>query len=1151
MVLTALFYSLLLSSQTSEQYFNDNLLKEGTTVEVYFKYNNNIIVGGRSFDKAKYNPAIICIDTLGNVLWSTSDNDTSVYNWGTGGSYVYKMTLGMDKYIYAAVFIGISGTTQLWKVDPKDGKIIWKNSINFYYTSTPRHLIDYDSTKFIFTYPVSYNGGYYSTKMAYVSKSTGDTLSTHFLGNMPFAEYRYGLCIDDQKNIYATVFDTIYKLNGSNPNNVIWKKRYSSPKVKDYHHLYYDVSTSSLFIFGRLNYSIQYGLIVKANPTNGAFISADTAYTGDVEFREMKVYNGHIYVSWRHIYVGGFNPAFWASKYNMSTGKLSWTTFRAFPGGGKQAAMSLDIDNSQNVYLTGYYKDANYGPANWGIMKINGNNGDTIYTKRIAQDYNIDDQLSSGKGVCIINNQPYFVGQMETNHNFFENLQNSAATLVKLEASTGKVVLQKSIYGTFQYPSITSAIKNFKNGKTLVIKQVGLSSVLEMYDSVKKIMWSQKFSRPKFLIGGVDVSYTPVNSDIYFAAYSQGESATTPSYATFTDSIFIFQLNDSGRLLKTYSFLTGAYYCAPLEIYTDSSSTILFYSKNNLVYYRKISAGSITSEYTTQIPVNLTLVRSKYVHNVTTAKTLIFGKRSSATRMAEITKGSMGIANISVLPQSLTNINYVYEIDPFKVAICGKDNLNRESIGVYHFTVKDTVWTKVLSSDTGSEVLKCVGDPTKKFLYSISHRASNIFIRKHDIINGQLKWAYTFNGVDNLDDWPTDISFDSLRNQLLITGYETSKSNKKVLVLVMDTSGKLLNKISRDGDFKGNNTGACTQVLYKGDRWVGGNITKNAYGLAGFIFEIGECKTNPSSISPISCLQYKSPSGKYTWNTSGVYGDTIKNVSGCDSVITISLTIVNNSTSSISPTSCNTFKSPSGKYTWSTTGTYKDTLANSNGCDSIITVNLTIANFSTSTISPVFCKSYKSPSGKYTWTQSGTYLDSTKTTSGCDSIITVNLTINKTDTSVTVTNNVLMANATSAVYQWIDCNTKLPISGANAQQFSPTVNGDYAVIITQNNCTDTSACYTITNVRVEEVSANDIINAYPNPLTGLCRITSVNGFEQAIVRVTNYSGQTVFEKTNLQGNTIELDLSGLSESVYILEILNSKGIVSRIKLIKF
>lgn len=47
------------------------------------------------------------------------------------------------------------------------------------------------------------------------------------------------------------------------------------------------------------------------------------------------------------------------------------------------------------------------------------------------------------------------------------------------------------------------------------------------------------------------------------------------------------------------------------------------------------------------------------------------------------------------------------------------------------------------------------------------------------------------------------------------------------------------------------------------------------------------------TIEATACLSYQSPSGKYTWNASGIYYDTLLNNLGCDSVIQVNLTVFN------------------------------------------------------------------------------------------------------------------------------------------------------------------------------------------------------------------------------------------------------------------
>jgi gliding motility-associated-like protein len=162
-----------------------------------------------------------------------------------------------------------------------------------------------------------------------------------------------------------------------------------------------------------------------------------------------------------------------------------------------------------------------------------------------------------------------------------------------------------------------------------------------------------------------------------------------------------------------------------------------------------------------------------------------------------------------------------------------------------------------------------------------------------------------------------------------------------------------------------------------------------------------------STLNATACNEYLSPSNSSTWTSTGTYLDTLVggNALGCDSIITVNLSI-NNSTSTFNVTACNEYTSPSGSYTWTTTGTYLDTLigANALGCDSIITINLNL-NKSTSTLNVTACNEYTSPSGSYTSTSTGTYLDTLvgANSLGCDSIITINLTLNESASIVNTT----------------------------------------------------------------------------------------------------------------------------------------------------
>lgn len=67
------------------------------------------------------------------------------------------------------------------------------------------------------------------------------------------------------------------------------------------------------------------------------------------------------------------------------------------------------------------------------------------------------------------------------------------------------------------------------------------------------------------------------------------------------------------------------------------------------------------------------------------------------------------------------------------------------------------------------------------------------------------------------------------------------------------------------------------------------------------------------------------------------------------------------------------------------------------------------------------------------------------------------------DNTLTVTSSTLTANQTGATYQWVDCdNANSPISGETGQSFTPTIEGNYAVEITEGTCVYMSSCVAMT-----------------------------------------------------------------------------------------
>ena len=161
---------------------------------------------------------------------------------------------------------------------------------------------------------------------------------------------------------------------------------------------------------------------------------------------------------------------------------------------------------------------------------------------------------------------------------------------------------------------------------------------------------------------------------------------------------------------------------------------------------------------------------------------------------------------------------------------------------------------------------------------------------------------------------------------------------------------------------------------------------------------------------------------------------------------------------------------------------------------------------------------------------------------GCDSTIQLTLTVQKNDKTVTKNGGIVTANMSGATYQWLDCNNgKQAIIGANGQTYTPTVSGNYAVIVTKNNCTDTSECMAVTSISVKAIIFNHF-KVSPNPANLFAKITASNLQNIHSIRLLSSLGQVVFETENIESSTFFLNLEKLNSGIYILEINNGQQI---------
>jgi hypothetical protein len=270
-----------------------------------------------------------------------------------------------------------------------------------------------------------------------------------------------------------------------------------------------------------------------------------------------------------------------------------------------------------------------------------------------------------------------------------------------------------------------------------------------------------------------------------------------------------------------------------------------------------------------------------------------------------------------------------------------------------------------------------------------------------------------------------------------------------------------------------------------------------------------------------------------TYTAAGTYFDTLSST-GCDSIFALFISSGNATSSILNENACinnGYFFNGSPIYV---SGTYHDTLVNSMGCDSMVTLNLTIHPLPITTITDTFCM--PTMINGVTYSSSGTYMQAFTDMYGCDSTLVLHLTIQNVNASIMQTGNQLVASPTGASYQWLQCLPYQIISGATSSLFNATSNGDYAVVATINSCMDTSSCVKVVGIGIAEQNVEEHLILFPNPVSNVLQLNNKFGFQNAVFRLYASDGKCLWTSYPLNGNEQRINMDSYEAGFYVIEI---------------
>lgn len=288
----------------------------------------------------------------------------------------------------------------------------------------------------------------------------------------------------------------------------------------------------------------------------------------------------------------------------------------------------------------------------------------------------------------------------------------------------------------------------------------------------------------------------------------------------------------------------------------------------------------------------------------------------------------------------------------------------------------------------------------------------------------------------------------------------------------------------------------------------------------------------------------------YLWsnlaNTSSIsslpaasYAVTVNDANGCTVKDSVSINLLDSTIAiydTLNASECDNYTWAKNNQMYSSSGFYRDTSLSVSGCDSIYHIlDLTINPTTRYTDTIIACDSIVWINGITYFSSNNTATDTLINSLGCDSIITLSLSILNLDLTVVNAGDSLYALQAGNTYQWIDCgNGDTIIPNATAKGFKPRISGDFAVIINNGACFDTSACNLIRSVGLEQITTEPGFSIYPNPASEKIIIMSKNS-KAEIAQIISITGAILLEFTITQEKET-VNLSGFKNGIYFLKL---------------
>lgn len=314
-----------------------------------------------------------------------------------------------------------------------------------------------------------------------------------------------------------------------------------------------------------------------------------------------------------------------------------------------------------------------------------------------------------------------------------------------------------------------------------------------------------------------------------------------------------------------------------------------------------------------------------------------------------------------------------------------------------------------------------------------------------------------------------------------------------------------------------------------------GDISNNC------IFAFIDAPPPPVNLAETICEGTAFMLGDSSFVETGNYTVILNSFADCDSTINLDLTVLNVDTTFLIEMVCNGGSFSVGDSTYNQTGTFETLLSSTNGCDSVVMLDLTVLAPIEVIFADTICIGDSIQIGSIIYYETGTFSDTLQSFLNCDSIITFDLTvldlnaiisppaeINCNNPSIEINGNA-SSSGTGISYCW-NTNDGNFISNPDSIIVAIDMPGTYIFTVKEQNCFDSDTVIVTADLLNPTADAG-------NPATLNCQITSIQ-----LDGSTSCCGNLSFDWQSQNGSLISDSTTATpiisSPDIYTLTVTN-------------